>query len=163
MSKKPAEARIENIVAPIIDAHGLFLETVTVTGGHHALVRVTVDLIDGPGSVSADALDVLTREVSHALDEADPIENAYTLEVSTPGAERQLTTPRHFSRTVGHLVEIRTTDGKRLRGRVLEATDQAVTVDTADNRSKKEGGEPTVVEYERVKKARSRVELRSIS
>lgn len=164
MSKKPAEARIENIVAPIIDDHGLFLEAVTVTGGHNALVRVTVDLMDGPGAVSADALDALTRDISHALDDADPIEHAYTLEVSTPGAERELTTARHFSRTVGHLVEIRTTDGKRIKGRVIEATDAAVTVDTEAKGSKKEGAkQPTVVEFDRVKKARSRVELRSIS
>ena len=48
--------------------------------------------------------------MSAALDEADPVKGRYTLEVSTPGAERELSTPRHFRRAVGHDVELTVED-----------------------------------------------------
>lgn len=162
MSKKSVETQIEEIVAPLVGARDLFLESVTVTGGKSSLVRVTVDLPEGPGAVDSNTINDLTRAISQALDDADPITHTYTLEVSTPGAERQLTTARHFSRTIGHLVEIRTTDGKRIRGRVLDATPTTVTVDTADGQKNPPEDSATIVELNDVKKARSRVELRSI-
>ncbi|MDO5728856.1 MAG: ribosome maturation factor RimP [Actinomycetaceae bacterium] len=162
MSKKSVERQIEELVAPIVGARDLFLESVTVTAGKNPLVRVTVDLPEGPGAVDSDAINEVTKAISQALDEADPITHSYTLEVSTPGAERQLTTARHFSRTIGHLVEIRTHDGRRIKGRVLDATTTTVTVNTADGQKKQHDDAPTVVELDDVKKARSRVELRTV-
>ena len=52
----------------------------------------------------------VTAAISQALDEADPVKGQYTLEVSTPGAERELTTLRHFRRAVGHSARVRTAD-----------------------------------------------------
>jgi ribosome maturation factor RimP len=54
----------------------------------------------------------VSREVSTALDEADVIPGAYTLEVSTPGTDRPLTEPRHFRRAVGRLVTVTTAEGE---------------------------------------------------
>lgn len=157
---KAVETRIKNLVAPLVEAADLFLESVTVTGGREPLVRVTVDLYEGEGAVDADQLQELTRQISTALDEEDPIENAYRLEVSTPGAERQLTTPRHFSRTVGRLVEIKTKTGERVRGHVVSSDDQTVTVTVAGKKGKP--GNDVVVELDNISKARSRVDFGSI-
>ena len=43
-----------------------------------------------------DAITPLTRAISRALDEHDPIDGRFTLEVSSPGLERSLRTPAHF-------------------------------------------------------------------
>lgn len=154
------QSRIEALVAPkVIDAD-LFLEKVTVTAGKAPLVRVTVDLPEGEGAVDADKLQALTREISATLDEADPIEGAYTLEVSTPGAERALETPRHFSRAIGHLVEIKTEGGERIKGYVRAATDHDVTVEVAGK--KKQPGYEVSVELGKISKAHSRIDFGSI-
>jgi ribosome maturation factor RimP len=58
----------------------------------------------------------------------------YTVDVSSPGVERPLRTPQHFRNVVGRRVALRTPSRKRLRGEVLDASENAVTVQT-DNES----------------------------
>lgn len=151
MSKTSVATTIATIVEPLVEAAELYLEDVYVSA-NAGLVRVVVDLPDGPGAVECDTLNDLTREISRALDEADPIEDAYTLEVSTPGAERELTQPRHYRRCQGRLIEVKTAVGEKTRGRVLGATDDAVQLQLDD-------GSQISVDLDTITKARSRVEL----
>ena len=79
-----------------------------------------------------DAITPLTRAISRALDEHDPIDGRFTLEVSSPGLERTLRTPEHFGGAVGLVVSIKTTalagGDRRFRGRLTEADDDGVVV-----------------------------------
>jgi len=105
---------LTDLLAPVVADTGLHLEGVETTrAGKYSVVRVFVDLADGPGDLDLDALGPVTAAVSQALDEADPVKGQYTLEVSTPGAERELSTLRHFRRAVGR--------GVRARGRAAGA------------------------------------------
>ncbi|HHW83200.1 MAG TPA: ribosome maturation factor RimP [Actinomycetales bacterium] len=127
MSRVPIE-RLRETVAAAVESVGLLLEDVTTTqAGRRSVVRVVVDLPDGPGGVTSDQLGDATRAVSDALDSDDPIPGTYTLEVTTPGIDRPLTEPRHFRRATGRLVRIETADGAR-EGRVTEATQDAVVL-----------------------------------
>ncbi len=86
-------------------------------------VRVVVDRVDG---ADLETIAEATRAVSAMLDAHDPMPGQrYTLEVSSPGVERPLRTPRHFIRAVGEIVTIRTTTGskgeRRVTGRVASA------------------------------------------
>ncbi|EGE38773.1 hypothetical protein HMPREF0059_00117 [Actinomyces viscosus C505] len=102
---------LTDLLAPIVNDAGLHLESVETTrAGKYSVVRVFVDLVDGPGDLDLDALGPVTAAISQALDEADPVKGQYTLEVSTPGAERELTTLRHFRRAVGHSARVGTAD-----------------------------------------------------
>jgi ribosome maturation factor RimP len=59
---------------------------------------------------------VLSRALSAVLDVEDPISNAYTLEVSSPGIDRPLTRPKDYERWAGHLARVELTqpiDGRR--------------------------------------------------
>ena len=112
---------LADLLSPIVNDAGLHLESVETTrAGKYSVVRVFVDLADGPGDLDLDALGPVTAAVSQALDEADPVKGQYTLEVSSPGAERELTTLRHFRRVVGHTVRVRTAE-EELTGVVTAA------------------------------------------
>ena len=82
--------------------------------------------IDKPGGVSIDDCVDLTHAINGPLDDADPIEQAYCLEVSSPGVERELTRDEHFKAYLGAPVKVRTirpVDGARDFAGVLEGYD----------------------------------------
>ncbi|MBR6479335.1 MAG: ribosome maturation factor RimP [Clostridia bacterium] len=90
--------------------------------------------IDKEGGVSIDDCVEMTHAIDGPLDELDPIKDAYTLEVSSPGAERALTRDSHFEAYIGSKVMvklIRPVEGKREFKGILEAyKDGEVTVDS---------------------------------
>jgi len=123
--------RVREIVEPLLARHSLEVYDVELTGSQ---LRVTINR----PAPSTDGLDLetiaqATRLVSLALDEHDPIDGRYTLEVSSPGLERTLRTPLHFTRAVGSLVNLKTRPGiegeRRVRGVLAEADDDGVVVD----------------------------------
>lgn len=151
------QMRIREALRPVVAEHGLHLEECAVgNAGRRRVVRLTVDLADGPGGVDSDVLSAVSRAISARLDDVDLIEGAYTLEVSTPGAERALTEPRHFRRAEGRLVEIANTttpDGKATTvvGRVRGATDTHVRLSV--------DGTEREIPLAAISRARVRIEL----
>ena len=63
--------------------------------------------IDKEGGVSINDCEAVSRPLSDALDEADPIEGSYVLEVSSAGADRALKKPEHFAKFLGSQVDVR--------------------------------------------------------
>lgn len=63
--------------------------------------------IDKQGGVSINDCEAVSRPLSDQLDEADPIEGSYTLEVSSAGADRVLKKPEHFAAFLGSQVDVR--------------------------------------------------------
>ena len=127
--------RLRAALEPVVAAAGLFLEDATVAAaGRRKVVRVVVDLPDGPGGVDSDRLSDVSREISRVLDDVDLLDGAYTLEVSTPGTDRPLTQPRHFRRAVGRLVQVHTGNGREITGRLQEADDAGIVLDVEGRR-----------------------------
>ena len=116
--------RVAAVVAPVVDDLGLLLYDIEHQG---SAVRV---LVDREGGVDIDMIARATRQISRALDDADPIEGPYTLEVSSPGLERPLRTPAHFTRAVGADVTVKTRPG--LEGRLTDVDEAGITVRLAD-------------------------------
>jgi ribosome maturation factor RimP len=123
-----ASERIAELVEPIILDRDHELYDVELTG---ATVRV---LVDRQGGVALDQLETISRAISGVLDEADPIDGQFYLEVSSPGLERPLRQPRHYRSAVGTQVRIKTNPGvegdRRVDGVITDADDDGVTVDT---------------------------------
>ena len=159
MAHPARDARLEELLGPVVAREDLELDTVVRTrSGGTPLVRVTVDtpLVEGAGEqarVDSDTLAAVSRAVSAALDRADSIDGEYLLELSTPGAERELTEPRHWKRQVGLPVRVKLRDGGHVSGRVRAADDVSATLET-------DGG-TTTIEYANMNKARARLELAS--
>ena len=115
---------------PVVQAHGCSLWDVEyVKEGSEWYLRVT---IDSPSGITIDDCERVHRAIDPVIDEHDPIENAYHLEVSSPGIERVLRTDAHLAAFAGEEVEVRlyaAVDGKKsLRG-ILGGTDEkAVTL-----------------------------------
>ncbi len=79
--------------------------------------------IDKDGGVSIDDCVDMTHAINKPLDESDPIEQAYFLEVSSPGVERDLVRDEHFTAYIGEKIKvkmIRPVDGKREFFGILE-------------------------------------------
>ena len=95
-------------------------------------LRVYIDKEEG---VSITDCEAVSRPLSDALDEADPIEGSYVLEVSSAGADRVLKKVEHFQQFVGAEVELRLyrpRDGKKdLIGNLVSWEDGNVTVECA--------------------------------
>lgn len=106
--------RLQESLASVVAGAGLYLEKVELKpAGRRTLLRVTVDLEDGPGGVDSDQIAAVSRDVSQFLDESpDAPAGHYVLEVSTPGATRALSEPRHFRRAQGRKVVITTAEGE---------------------------------------------------
>ena len=84
--------------------------------------------IDKEGGVSIDDCEAVSRRLSDLLDEADPIEGSYTLEVGSAGAERALKRPGDFQRYLGSPVLVklyRNQDGRKEFPGVLTGYDEA--------------------------------------
>jgi ribosome maturation factor RimP len=124
---EPVE-RVQRLVAPLLEAHGLTLFDVELKQG---ILRISIDKPDG-APVDLDAITDATRVVNDVLDREDPIEGRYSLEVSSPGLERPLRTPEHFRRFVGTTVSVKThphVDGeRRIEGNLDGADDDGITI-----------------------------------
>jgi ribosome maturation factor RimP len=95
----------EEIVRPVLAEHGLELwDTRFEKEGATWYLRY---FIDKPGGVNITDLELVSRAVDKLLDAADPIDQSYTLEVCSPGIERQFTRDAHFAQYVGELVSVR--------------------------------------------------------
>jgi ribosome maturation factor RimP len=139
MAQQPSKASsaaneaVTSLVGPVMTARGLVLEDVTITpAGKRRVVRVVVDLPSGPGSLDLDAVAEVAHAVSETLDAAEdgpgrgPLGGSpYVLEVTSPGVDRPLTDPRHWSRATGRLVRT-TVAGQPVDGRVARVDDDGV-------------------------------------
>ena len=89
--------------------------------------------IDREGGVDIDCCEAVSRVLSDALDEADPIQDSYIFEVSSAGLDRALKKPEHFARCIGQRVDVklyRPVDGGREHtGELTGYEDGAVFVD----------------------------------
>ena len=87
-----------------VDGRGFELVDVEVKRGRDGhVVRL---FVDKEGGIGLQELQTVSEEVSAILDAEDPIESAYTLEVSSPGLDRALKTEADYRRFVGRLVKI---------------------------------------------------------
>jgi ribosome maturation factor RimP len=79
--------------------------------------------IDGDVGVTIDDIAGLSRFLGKYLDEEDLIENAYTLEVSSPGLSRPLKLLRQYKKNVGRKLEVTTTDEHEVNGTLIYLDD----------------------------------------
>ncbi len=114
IAKTTMDQRLAQIVTPVIEGLGFELVRLRLMAGNTRTLQIMADRPDG-GIEVQDCADISTA-VSAALDVEDPLEDAYTLEVSSPGIDRPLTRLKDFATWEGYEARIETTeliDGRR--------------------------------------------------
>lgn len=98
--------QLQVILAPVVEAMGFQCWGVEyISQGRHSVLRVFIEHEQG---ISVDDCEAVSRQLSAVLDVEDPISVEYTLEVSSPGMDRQLFTLDQFEAYAGHQVKIKT-------------------------------------------------------
>ncbi len=143
--------RLAGVLAAPVEALGLDLEAVDLSkAGKRSVLRIAVDK---DGGVDMDDIAAATKAVSAVLDDSDLMgQNAFTLEVTSPGVDRPLTLPRHWRRNITRLVKIDRREGDPLLGRIVAADETGATVDV-------DGDEQTIA-YDAVAKAKIQIEFK---
>lgn len=106
---------------------------VQISGGQRSILQIMAERADGAPMTVEDCADI-SRSVSALLDVEDPIREAYTLEVSSPGIDRPLTRLKDFERFAGFEARLESRmaiDGrKRFKGMLKGVEDGLVCIDT---------------------------------
>jgi ribosome maturation factor RimP len=125
------EQEVEALVRPVVEAGGL--EIWDVSFGREAGSRILRVMVDREGGVDLDTISALSQRLSRRLDlEGFGQDGPYDLEVGSPGLERRLREPRHFERSVGQRVKVKTVepvDGGRVHeGALVSADAEAIVI-----------------------------------
>ena len=139
--------KLRALLEPSVESLGYELLHIEFAGPGGSILRL---YIDAPGGIEIDDCESVSRQVSLILDVEDPVKNAYTLEVSSPGLDRPLVKPEHFRKYSGALAKIvmhtHVLGRRRFTGTLVEADDTQVVLE-AD-------GESYELPYEQMESAR---------
>ncbi|WP_076530331.1 ribosome maturation factor RimP [Roseovarius nanhaiticus] len=144
IAKAAIDRRMAEIITPVIEDLGLELVRVRLMGGKYHTLQIMVDRPDG--GIEVDECAAVSTAVSATLDVEDPLTDAYTLEVSSPGIDRPLTRLKDFEAFEGYEAKIETNDlidgRKRFKGMLagIEGTEVLINVE--------EGGETVTIGLE---------------
>ncbi|MFV0516565.1 MAG: ribosome maturation factor RimP [Aminipila sp.] len=120
MAKVKIKDLVEELLATFLDENGMELYNVEyVKEAKDWFLRIYIDKQEGSDEeyISTDDCEKVSRFLSEKLDECDPIEQNYYLEVSSPGMDRVLLKEKDFKRFAGRQVEVnlyQAIDGKKL-------------------------------------------------
>ncbi|MFG6148877.1 ribosome maturation factor RimP [Halobacillus sp. B23F22_1] len=130
----------QELVEPILEQMNLELVDVEYKKeGKNWFLRV---FIDKPGGVDIEECGQVSEHLSEKLDETDPIEGAYFLEVSSPGAERPLKTQADFNRYVGEHIYVKLYEPmegeKEFEGTLVSFEDETAAIEIRIKARKKQ-------------------------
>ena len=138
-SSKNTAAVVRELLEGTVNSLGFDLWDVEyVKEGADMYLRIT---IDSPSGIDITDCERVHRIIDPIIDEADPIDEAYMLEVSSPGVERQLRTQKHFESCIGERITVKLfsaidgipeTAGKQLTGilKAFDASSKDIIVET---------------------------------
>ena len=123
---------VREVILPTVTELGYRIWDVTYTKiGADYHLEITIDSDDG---IDIQDCERVSRAIDPILEEANPIEDFYYLEVSSPGVERELRTDEHISLSVGERVEVKlfapVNGVKSAKGTLISFEDGVITLDT---------------------------------
>ena len=127
--------RIAELIEPSLNGLGYDLVRVRLDSGDHCTLQIMAERKDRREMTVRDCA-TISRDLSALLDVEDPIKEAYSLEISSPGLDRPLMRPEDYDRFSGQLARLETRvpiDGrKRFRGRLAGLRGADIIIDCDD-------------------------------
>ena len=134
IAKAAIDSRLAEIITPVIEDMGYELVRIRLMSGKTATLQIMADKADG--GIEVDDCAEISNAVSAILDVEDPIIDAYTLEVSSPGIDRPLTRLKDFEAFEGYEAKLETAeliDGrKRFKGELAGVEGEEVLINIED-------------------------------
>lgn len=141
VARTAIDRRLAGIVKPAVEAAGFELVRLRLMSGKTRTLQIMADRPEG--GIEIDELGQITTLVGAALDVEDPLEDAYVLEVSSPGIDRPLTRLKDFETWSGYEARVETSeliDGRRrFKGSLQGVEDGEILIEI------EEKGEPVVI------------------
>jgi ribosome maturation factor RimP len=140
--------KLNELLQPLVEDLGFeFIGLEYNPNPKHSILRIYIDHENGVGIQDCETV---SRETAALLDVKDPIRSHYNLEVSSPGLDRPLFTPAHYSEFTGYEVQINLyapQDGRRkFSGPILSADESSVKIE--------QDGSEVTLEYDNIAKAK---------
>ena len=140
--------KLNELLQPLVEDLGYeFIGLEYNPNPKHSMLRIYIDHENGVGIQDCETV---SRETAALLDVKDPIKSRYNLEVSSPGLDRPLFTPAHFSEFTGSEVQINLfapQDGRRkFSGPILSAGESSVNIE--------QDGSEVTLDYDNIAKAK---------
>ena len=134
IAKAAIDRRLAEIITPVIEDLGYELVRVRLMSGKESTLQIMADKPEG--GIEVDDCATISTAVSATLDVEDPILDAYTLEVSSPGIDRPLTRLKDFDMFEGYEAKLETDeliDGRRrFKGVLAGVEDDEVLINVAE-------------------------------
>ncbi|QDY71454.1 ribosome maturation factor RimP [Qingshengfaniella alkalisoli] len=144
IAKAAIDRRMAEIITPVIEDMGYELVRVRLQGGKTSTLQIMADRPEG--GIEVDDCAKISTAVSAVLDVEDPLTDAYTLEVSSPGIDRPLTRLKDFDMWQGYEAKVETTemiDGqRRFKGELAGVEGDEILITIQQN------GEPVTIGLE---------------
>jgi len=108
---------LADIIEPVVQDLGFEIVRILTIGDSNPILQIMIEHQDYQKELTVDDCALVSRAISALLDEKDPIEGRYTLEVSSPGLDRPLTQIEHFKRYINYVVKLETIEPVEKRKR----------------------------------------------
>ncbi|MFN8396514.1 MAG: ribosome assembly cofactor RimP [Bacteroidia bacterium] len=127
---------VEQQIREIVATHypDVFIVELSLTKGPSRVLSI---LVDTDAGITIDTCARLSRKVSAWLEENDPFDFPYNLEVSSPGIGRAFKVRRQYPQNIGRKLKVKTTEGKVVVGKLLAVDDEGILLETAPKKKPK--------------------------
>ncbi|GAB2560760.1 ribosome maturation factor RimP [Spirosoma aerophilum] len=167
------KARITELLQPYLNNGEFYIVDIQVAGRQGGRLKVTI-LLDSDAGIKIDDCADISRRLGGQMDEMNFFgDSPFTLEISSPGVDYPLTSPRQFVRNVGRQLTVTLVDGKLRKGWLESVADDHIVLDIeaekqSKSKKKKEADlsvevppvGPTSILFEQIKKAQVEVSFK---
>lgn len=140
--------KIRELAEASLKDEGHFIVDVLYFSKHRPAKLMVI--VDGDKGVNIDACADISRELSKKMDELNLLENAYLLEVTTPGVDHPLKLKRQYVKNVGRQFKVHRTDKSIVQGKLERADEQGVVLEETVGKKEKK---LTEIPFEQIEKA----------
>ncbi len=144
-------AQVSELITDCIVSDEIFVVDVAVSESP-VKQKVTI-VLDSDSGIGIDECAKISRCLGRKLEEQTPEDYAFTLEVTSPGADQPLKLRRQYPRHVGRTLDITLADGTKKTGVMTEVTDTGIALEAQTKQGKKIVTEPVVIPFDEIEKA----------